>query len=80
MVEDPSAKTSFFQDEKRLFHRRQGVPLKGPFLALFSQGNLSKVNEIVHFSDFRIFCSFDPASLGYLSLIHAIMEEFYFER
>ena len=34
----------------------KGVPLKGPFLGHFSQGNLSKVNEIVHFSDFRMFC------------------------
>ena len=38
----------------------QGVPLKGPFLGHFSQGNLSKVNENVHFSDFRMFCYFDP--------------------
>ena len=58
---------------KCLLHRRQGVPLKGPFLGHFSQGNLSKVNEIVHFSDFRMFCFLSPisrCSLG--SQIHSI--------
>ena len=39
-----------------LLHRGQGVPLKGPFLGYFSQGNLSKVNQIVHFSVFSLFC------------------------
>ena len=34
----------------------QGVPLEGPFLALFSQGNLTKVNEMRSFRGFRIFC------------------------
>ena len=52
---------------KCLLHRRQGVPLKGPFLGHFSQGNLSKVNENVLFSDFRMFCYFDPTSLGFLT-------------
>ena len=55
---------------KGLFHRGKGVPLKGPFFALFSQGNLGKVNEIMHFDDFRIFCDFNPALLGILGLFH----------
>ena len=37
-------------------HRGKGVPLEGPFLGCFSQGNLSKVNEIVLFHHF--FASF----------------------
>ena len=41
-----------------LVQRGKGVPLKGPFFAHFSQGNFAKVNEIVHFSVFRIFCYF----------------------
>ena len=53
---------------KCLLHRRKGVPLKGPFLGHFSQGNLSKVNENVHFSDFRMFCYFDPTPLGSFDL------------
>ena len=57
---DPSAKTSFFQEEKKPLSQAQGVPLEGPFLGHFSQGNFGKVNENVHFSDFRIFCIFDP--------------------
>ena len=48
------------------FHRGKGVPLKGPFLALFSQGNFGKVNENAYFSVFRIFCYVSPVSLGYL--------------
>ena len=54
---------------KCLLHRRQGVPLKGPFLGHFSQGNLSKVNENVHFSDFRMFCYFDPHFASFFSLL-----------
>ena len=50
-----------------LFHREQGVPLEGPFLAHFSQGNLGKMNEIVHFSGFRIFCGLGPALQGHFS-------------
>ena len=53
---------------KRLLHREQGVPLKGPFLGHFSQGNLGEMNENAHFSVFRIFCGFDPALLGCSSL------------
>ena len=49
------------------------VPLKGPFLGHFSQGNLSKVNENAHFSDFRMFCCFDPASLGCFSLLRLVV-------
>ena len=37
-------------------HRGKGVPLEGPFLGCFSQGNFGKVNEIVLFHHFRIFC------------------------
>ena len=55
--------------KKRLLHREQGVPLKGPFLGHFSQGNFAKVNENAHFSVFCIFGYFDPASLGHLSLL-----------
>ena len=50
-------------------HRGKGVPLEGPFLGCFSQGNLTKVNEIVLFHRFRIFCYLDPASLGNSSLL-----------
>ena len=53
---------------------KKGVPLKGPFLAHFSQGNFGKVNEIVLFR--RIFASFvyfDPASLGHWSLLHSLI-------
>ena len=49
---------------KCLLHRRQGVPLKGPFFGHFSQGILSKVNENVHFSDFRMFCILTPIFLA----------------
>ena len=56
-----------------LLHRGKGVPLKGPFLGHFSQGNLSKVNENVHFSDFRMFCYFDPVSVGYFSLLRLVL-------
>ena len=54
---------------KRLLHRRQGVPLKGPFLAPFSQGNFGKVNEIVLFSRFCIFCNFSLLRLGYFYFV-----------
>ena len=65
----PSKFQSF---QKRLLHREQGVPLKGPFLGHFSQGILDEMNQKTHFSDFRIFCffeagfawHFEPALLG----------------
>ena len=48
-----------------MLHRgQQGVPLKGPFLALFSQGILTKVSEnapfrvFLHLLVFCIFCFF----------------------
>ena len=44
-------------------HRGKGVPLEGPFLGCFSQGILGEMNEKTHFSDFRIFCLFEPALL-----------------
>ena len=56
-------------------HRGKGVPLKGPFLAHFSQGNLSKVNENAHFSVFRIFCSFDPILLGHFRSQNNLVSE-----
>ena len=46
------------KDSPKFLHRGKGVPLKGPFLAHFSQGNFGKVNENVHFGDFRIFAFF----------------------
>ena len=46
-------------------HRGKGVPLEGPFLGCFSQGNLTEMNENAHFSVFRIFCDFDPFLLGH---------------
>ena len=48
-------------------------PLEGPFLGCFSQGNLAKVNEIVLFHHFRIFCCFNPASLGNSSLLRLVI-------
>jgi hypothetical protein len=45
------------------FHRGQGYPLEGPFLAHFSQGILSKVNQKRTFGGFRIFCGSNPALL-----------------
>ena len=85
---DPSAKTSFFQEEKSLFHKGKGVPLEGPFLGYFSQGNFGKVNENVHFSDFRMFCFWSPVSLGVLAPFHEpietlfcrVMEKLFLER
>ena len=47
------------------FHRGKGVPLEGPFLGHFSQGILGEMNENTHFSDFRIFCCFNPTTPGY---------------
>ena len=51
----PKAKPFLLMESFWVLHREQGVPLKGPFLALFSQGILSKVNENAHFGHFRIF-------------------------
>ena len=56
------------------FHRGKGVPLEGPFLGCFSQGILGEMNENTHFSDFRIFCYSDPASLGFFE--PALLEDF----
>ena len=59
---------------KGLFHRGKGVPLKGPFFAHFSQGNFGKVNEIVLFSVFRIFCNFSLLRLaGNSSLLRLVI-------
>ena len=44
----------------------KGYPLKALFWPFFT-GENSKVNENVHFSDFRMFCYFDPTSLGFLT-------------
>ena len=49
-----------------LLHRGKGVPLEGPFLGCFSQGNLTKVNEIALFHRFRIFCNACSVPLGRL--------------
>ena len=38
-----------------IFTGGKGYPLKALFLALFSQGNLTKVNEMRSFRGFRIF-------------------------
>ena len=43
-------------------HREQGVPLEGPFLGHFSQGILGEMNEKTYFSDFNIFCDFNPTT------------------
>jgi hypothetical protein len=51
------------------FHRGQGYPLEGPFLAHFSQGISSKMNEIVHFSGFRIFCGANLALRDLFQLV-----------
>ena len=51
-------------------HRGKGVPLEGPFLGCFSQGNLTKVNEIVLFHRFRIFCNSSLLRLGILTPFH----------
>ena len=40
----------------------KGVPLEGPFLGHFSQGNLGEMNEKTYFSDFNIFCDFNPTT------------------
>ena len=37
-------------------HRGKGVPLEGPFLGCFSQGNLTEMNEMRVFGHFRMFC------------------------
>ena len=60
------------QDDVR-FHRGKVVPLEGPFLGCFSQGNFGEMNENTHFSDFRIFCYFDPTSLGSFSLLRLVI-------
>ena len=60
--------------QKRLLHREQGVPLKGPFLGHFSQGNFAKVNENVHFGVFRIFCVLSLLRLGILTLLRVAFE------
>ena len=49
---------------KSVLHRGQGVPLKGPFFAHFSQGILSEMNENAPFRVFASFGILDPTSLG----------------
>ena len=51
--------------EKRASQGARGVPLKGPFLALFSQGNLTKVSENAPFRVFCIFWLFWSLPLGF---------------
>ena len=45
-------------------HRGKGVPLKGPFLGCFSQGNLTEMNEMRGFRGFRMFWDCNLPHLG----------------
>ena len=45
-------------------HRGKGVPLEGPFLGCFSQGNLTEMNEMRVFRGFRMFWDSDLLHLG----------------
>ena len=63
MVDGPFSKDILFPGgEKASFTGAKGVPLEGPFLGHFSQGNFGKVNENVHLKGFSHLLHLKPHS------------------